>query len=176
VKMLNSAFNWPPNCIDELAALLRKVGRTHSDVDRETDTEYTLTTALSEIEDWLDVLPRGQRDAHRQSMLEDVAKAVSALGQQARSHAPTSDLILQELQALKQPITRSAANNAIKQLEALRTELAHPDTVVAAFKDLVAAVQSTDSSPHEIEARLSVLKCVLELADRPVAGGLSTHC
>jgi hypothetical protein len=166
--MLNSAFNWPPNYVDELAALLRKVRDKHPAVARQTDTEYMLTTALSEIEDWLEVLPRGQRDARRQSMLQDIEQAFSTRGQEVRSQTPTAELVLHELQALRQQITRSDANNAIKQLEALRTELAHPDTVVAAFQDVVTAVQNTDSSPQQIEARLEVLKCVLELADRPV--------
>jgi hypothetical protein len=176
VKVLGSAFKWPPDYIDELASLLRRVRDKHPAVARQTDTEYVLTTALSEIADWLEVLPRGQRDAHRKSMLEDVEQAFNTRGQEVRKRTPEAELLLGELHALRQPIIPSAAIYAARQLQALRAELAHPETVVASFEDLVAAVQTTNSSSQEIEGKLAVLKCVLELADRPVARVCQVLC
>jgi hypothetical protein len=172
MRMLGSAFNWPPDHVDELAALLGRVGQANSTVARQADTRYELTTAVAELDEWLDVFPsqpsKSGGSSDRRSMLADVGRAFDMRGPRVVDRTPSAVRLMQQLEALADA-SGGSAEAAITELQTLRTELIDPDTGVAAFEDLAATVEAPHSPAQVINARLAVLGCTLELSDRPVA-------
>lgn len=169
-KMMSSGVPLIPTPLDELAAILASIPH-FPPTTRQVDAPYTLSTAIAEVEAWLhgSLTDRETRTDHA-SLVTDVSDALSQRGRHVKSRTPTSDTLLIELQRLapKKGQRRNPAQ-ALVSLDSLTNELTEPDTAVAAFDDLLEAVEDAATSRRSVEDRLAVLACALNLARRPIA-------
>ena len=131
MRMLGSAINWPPNHHDEVASLLGRLAQTQSTVARQPDTPYELTTAVAEIDEWLDMFPslpsKSGGPSDRRSMLADVRRAFDMRGPGVVYRTPSAVRLMQQLEALADA-SGGSAEAATRELQSLRMELADPDT------------------------------------------------
>lgn len=171
MRMLATPGNWPPTFLDEVAALLGKVPYPSVGSTPDSDTEYVLTTALAEIDEWLEIRPneKQQPPGDRESMLNDFQGAMKTRGPAVRECTPSAEALMTLMETLLNPPSQADPADAAEQLANLRAELIDPGTASAAFDDLLVVVQDPVSSPSTIARYISILTGVLALSDRGVA-------
>lgn len=170
MKKVASPVPLAPTSLDASAAALASIPY-FPPTTRRVDVAYTLPTAIAEVDAWLhgSLTDRETRSDHR-SLVTDVSDGLSQRGRHVQGRTPGGDMLLRELQHLspKRGHTRNPAQ-ALASLDSFTNELAEPGTALAAFNDLLEAVDDAATPRRSTENRLAVLTCTLDLAGRPVA-------
>lgn len=172
--MSTESFEEPrqPDHLDEAGSVLKRAARSRT---REEDLDYTVLTALNELDDWLS-LPTAE-DVHRatrESLAADVAHALAGYGPSLLALATSAEQLRKEANEIAAPKNLVTWPGTAAQISAAaRAELAQPSAAKAAFDDLVASVQDPSTAPELIRARLNVFVSLVQLADRPVSATCS---
>lgn len=170
MRLMTTHQQWPPSCLDEVSALLIGVPYPHIEPSRPRDNEYSLLTALVEVETWLASRPNDDPSKKdRRSFAADVARALSRPGPAVSQRLPAADALVAAMRS-SLDAGKGANREPVRDgLAALRAELCDPETTLAAFDDLLDAVRDPSSSHVEVEIKLAVLTEVLDLSDRTAA-------
>lgn len=174
MRFVGSTSRWPPGPDDEIAALLGSLPLFPPDPTPASDADYSVATAVAEVAEWLEVSPDPQqvKPADRQSLMDDLRKALASRGERVRARTTASADLVSAVESLLDPTSAADSTSEASTRRVLTTlvaQLAHPATAVAAFDDLFTVVQDRSSSSALIRGRFLVLTSTLEVADRSVA-------
>jgi len=174
VKPYGTPRPWPPDMDQELMHVLREQ-RSRGWGNTKPPEDPGLTTVMDELDAWLND-PRPYDGQHRRawdSMTAEVKRSLLSRGDLLQSASPALTVLHEQLGLPNLGGNAAARDRCRDLLGRGRQELARSDAAVAAFNDLVNAVQDPATPGAVIADRIAVLDATLEAGDRSLAAEAS---